>query len=80
VVIFKFSMHMFKWHGLTLLIHIAFTVKVKASTDVELGSVSKNDSLDDSKMEPNVYINPLTGVAGTYCLPSCVKNCLDFFV
>ena len=52
-------------------LYVAFTVKVKASTDVELGSVSKDDSLDDSKMESNVYINPFTGVAGMYCLSSC---------
>jgi len=51
---------------------LAFTMK--ANTDVELGSVSKNNSLDDSKMQPNVYTNPLTGVAGTYCPPSCAEK------
>ena len=46
---------------------VGFTVKVKATTDVELGSVSK-DSLDDSKVELNVHVNPLASVSGTYLL------------
>ena len=61
---FNFPMHILSIMDL-LHLYVAFTVKIKASTDVELGSVSKDDSLDDSKMEPNVYINSLTEVAGT---------------
>ena len=40
-------------------------MKAKASTDVELGSISKH-SLDDSKVESIVCTNPLANVAGTY--------------
>ena len=48
-------------------------MKAKATTDVELGSISK-DSLDDTKLESSVYANPLTGVAGTVYKKSTSKN------